>query len=251
MSSISCSLLHCAFDSILCVVSYCINFYSAEDILINTKKIIKQKKKSVCFWKKKFVNNFQDLLAASNQEKLLDLYWLFSHSLVYVLINGVIKILLYQRLYFQYCNISLVWLCYLASWVVRENKPGEDAESTGTSAVFPFSTVSGLCKVFCRWQRQGLGQWSTACCRRWSGPLPCSFCSLEDFGISFMVFDIQGGVSHRACVLSTIHTGMCQTLQKCTEAPKLRCLHVGPGFSSWHVLEIIKPLKKPMTATGG
>lgn len=46
------------------------------------------------FLKKKFVNNFQDLLATANQEKLLDLYWLFPQSRVYFLTNGVIKILL-------------------------------------------------------------------------------------------------------------------------------------------------------------
>lgn len=58
MSSIFCSLLLCAFDSMLCIVIYYINFYSAENILINAKKRIKQNKKYM-FLKKKFVNNFQ------------------------------------------------------------------------------------------------------------------------------------------------------------------------------------------------
>lgn len=96
------------------------------------------------FLKKKFVNNFQDLLDSANQEKLLDLYWLFSHSLVYVLINGVIKILSYQKLYFQCCNISLVLLCCLATWRI---KPGEDTEGKYWHVccifLYPLSLVSG------------------------------------------------------------------------------------------------------------
>lgn len=74
MSSIFCSLFHCAFDTIVCIVIYYINFYSSDNILINAKKRIKQNKKKWMYLKKKFVNNFQNLIATANQDKLLDLY---------------------------------------------------------------------------------------------------------------------------------------------------------------------------------